>query len=159
MSANAAQAPAYLEAAEVAALERAATNMRDHLLVRLLFHLGCRASEALSLEVKDLDFDQGSVTILHLKERLRLACPKCNARLGPEVIERRTTSSLKSVNHSPDDGDHEDKRDRSILCEGNNRGAQPAHELRRWASHGCGPVSLHGPLRARGGSVGDSVAC
>ena len=80
VSPNAEQGRAYLEPAEVAALERAATNMRDRLLVRLLFHLGCRVSEALSLEVKDLDFDQGSVTILHLKERLRLACPKCSAR-------------------------------------------------------------------------------
>ncbi len=82
MSANAGHGRAYLEPAEVAAWERAATNLRDRLLVRVLFHLGCRVSEALSLEVKDLDFNQGSVTILHLKERLRLACPKCNARLG-----------------------------------------------------------------------------
>ena len=27
------------------------------LLIRLLFHLGCRISEALALEVKDIDFD------------------------------------------------------------------------------------------------------
>ncbi len=56
--------------------------MRDRLLVRILFHLGCRVSEALALEVKDIDFKTGSVTILHLKSRIRLACPRCGARLG-----------------------------------------------------------------------------
>ena len=40
--------------------------MRDRLLIRLLFHLGCRISEALMLEVKDIDFNTGTVTIQHL---------------------------------------------------------------------------------------------
>ncbi len=52
------------------------------MLIRLLFHLGCRISEALALEVKDIDFTQGMVTIEHLKSRIKLACPKCGARLG-----------------------------------------------------------------------------
>mgnify|MGYP001610089325 CR=1 FL=1 len=56
--------------------------MRDRLLIRLLFHLGCRVSEALSLTPGDVDFDQGTVRILHLKSRLRVFCPHCNARLG-----------------------------------------------------------------------------
>ena len=73
---------AYLESGEVQNLEEAATNLRDKLLIRLLFHLGCRVSEALSLKVEDIDLMRGMVTIQHLKMRINLACPQCNARLG-----------------------------------------------------------------------------
>ena len=73
---------AYLETDEVDKLEKAATNLRDRLLVRLLFHLGCRVSEALALQVDDVDFRKGTVTIQHLKARTRRACPQCGARLA-----------------------------------------------------------------------------
>ena len=73
---------AYLEATEIQSLEQAANYMRDKLLIRLLFHLGCRISEALALQVNDIDFEGGTVTIEHLKSRLKLSCPKCGARLG-----------------------------------------------------------------------------
>lgn len=73
---------AYLEIEEVAKLESAAEYLRDRLLIRLLFHLGCRVSEALALRVKDIDFRRGSVTIEHLKSRIKLSCPACGARLG-----------------------------------------------------------------------------
>jgi len=73
---------AYLEANDVEKLEDAATNLRDRLLIRLLFRLGCRVSEALSLKVQDIDLAQGTVTIQHLKSRIKLACPQCNTRLG-----------------------------------------------------------------------------
>ena len=43
----------YLEVNQVAILEKSATNLRDRLLIRLLFHLGCRVSEALSITVED----------------------------------------------------------------------------------------------------------
>jgi len=72
----------YLEANEVRSLEKVATNMRDKLLVRLLTRSGCRISEALALEVKDIDFARGTVTIEHLKARTKLSCPKCGTRLG-----------------------------------------------------------------------------
>ena len=72
----------YLEANDIESIERAATNMRDKLLIRLLFHLGCRISEALSLSIEDINFDKSTVTIEHLKSRLRLSCPKCGVRLG-----------------------------------------------------------------------------
>ena len=45
----------YLETEEVNRMVAAATNLRDRLLVRLLFHLGCRVSEVLALEVEDID--------------------------------------------------------------------------------------------------------
>jgi len=73
---------AYLEPAEIEMMERLASCLRDRLLIRILFRLGCRVSEALALKVSDIDFEQGTVTILHLKTRIRLSCPKCKARLG-----------------------------------------------------------------------------
>jgi len=50
-------AKAYLEADEISGLEKAATNMRDKLLISLLFRLGCRISEALAISVDDIDFN------------------------------------------------------------------------------------------------------
>jgi len=73
---------AYLEVSEIRNVEKAATNVRDKLLIRLLFHLGCRISEALALEVEDIDFSRSMVTIQHLKSRIKLTCPKCGATLG-----------------------------------------------------------------------------
>jgi integrase/recombinase XerD len=75
-------AKAYLEPNEIEQLESAAIYLRDKLLIRLLFHLGCRISEALGLEVKDIDFTRSTVTVEHLKSRIKLACPMCGARLG-----------------------------------------------------------------------------
>ena len=75
-------AKAYLEPAEIEKLEEAAEYLRDRLLIRMLFHLGCRISEALGIKASDIDFNQGLVTIQHLKQRIRLSCPECGARLG-----------------------------------------------------------------------------
>jgi len=72
----------YLEPGEVKLMEDKTTNLRDRLLVRLLFRLGCRVSEALALTTDDIDFDRGSVIIQHLKSRTKLSCPECGARLG-----------------------------------------------------------------------------
>lgn len=72
----------YLEPEEVGLLEEATTCLRDRLLIMLLFHTGCRISEALALKVEDIDFQQGTVTILHLKSHINLSCPNCGARLG-----------------------------------------------------------------------------
>jgi integrase/recombinase XerD len=75
-------AKAYLEPAEIEKLEEAAQYLRDRLLIRLLFHLGCRVSEALGITVGDIDFNRGTVTIQHLKARIKLTCPDCGARLS-----------------------------------------------------------------------------
>jgi len=72
----------YLETEEVSMLEEATNNLRDRLLVRVLFRLGCRVSEAVALTVGDIDLKQRTVAILHLKTRLKLTCPDCNTRLG-----------------------------------------------------------------------------
>lgn len=80
------RAKAYLEVDEVARLEKATTNLRDRLLIRLLFHLGCRVSEALAITIEDIDLTMGTVTIQHLKTRTKLSCPQCGARLGKSYI-------------------------------------------------------------------------
>jgi len=77
---------AYLEIDELQRLEKAATNLRDRLLIRLLSHLGCRISEAIALAVQDIDLEHGTVTIQHLKARLNLACRNCNTKLGRSHI-------------------------------------------------------------------------
>jgi integrase/recombinase XerD len=72
----------YLEPEEVKLMEEAAGCMRDRLLIRLLFRLGCRISEALELTVDDIDLNEGLVRITHLKSRVKLLCPHCQARLA-----------------------------------------------------------------------------
>jgi len=76
----------YLEGGEIMLLENATTNLRDRLLIRLLFRLGCRVSEALAIKVEDIDFDKSVITIKHLKTRLKLSCAGCGARLGANHI-------------------------------------------------------------------------
>jgi len=73
---------AYLEPQEIITMEKVADNMRDRLLIRLLFRLGCRVSEALALKVEDIDFKQDTVSIVHLKRRVKLSCTNCGARLS-----------------------------------------------------------------------------
>jgi len=72
----------YIESEEIDRMEEAATNLRDQLLVRLLFRTGCRVSEALALTDGDVDLDSGTIRILHLKTRIRLSCNYCGCRLG-----------------------------------------------------------------------------
>ena len=72
----------YLETEEINLMGDAATNLRDRLLIHMLFRLGCRISEALALKVEDIDFTQGTITIQHLKARLKLSCSECGQRLG-----------------------------------------------------------------------------
>ena len=72
----------YLEPDEVAMMGKAASNLRDKILIRLLFRLGCRISEALALKVEDIDFARGTVSIVHLKRRVKLSCTNCGAMLG-----------------------------------------------------------------------------
>jgi integrase/recombinase XerD len=75
-------AKAYLELDEVGKLEKAATNLRDRLLIRLLSRLGCRVSEALTITVDDVDLDSSTITIQHLKTRFGMSCSGCGQRLG-----------------------------------------------------------------------------
>jgi integrase/recombinase XerD len=73
---------AYLDPNDVNRLEKAANNLRDRLLIRLLFHIGCSISEALAIVVEDFDLRKGTVVIQHLKIRLKLSCPQCGTKLS-----------------------------------------------------------------------------
>ena len=72
----------YLDCKDIELIENNTNCLRDRLFIRLLFHLGCRVSEALGLKVSDIDFDRATVTILHLKTRIKISCPKCKASLA-----------------------------------------------------------------------------
>lgn len=72
----------YLEPKDVKLMEECTSSMRDRLLIRLLFHLGCRVSEVLALRVSDIDFNQATITILHLKRRIKFYCPLCRGVLA-----------------------------------------------------------------------------
>jgi integrase/recombinase XerD len=72
----------YLEPSDVVKLEEAATNLRDRLLIRLLFHLGCRVSEELGIQADDIDLGAATVRIEHLKTRLQSNCPHCRTHLS-----------------------------------------------------------------------------
>ena len=95
----------YLVPADIELMEQAAGCLRDRLLIRLLFRLGCRISEALALRVVDIDFAQGTATILHLKSGVRLSCLKCRATLGkrhrfcPECGEQISEAAMRQQEH------------------------------------------------------------
>jgi integrase/recombinase XerD len=72
----------YLEPSEISLLEKATSNMRDRLLIGLLFHLGCRVSEAVALAIEDVDLNHGTITIQHLKANLQLSCTACGQKIG-----------------------------------------------------------------------------
>jgi integrase/recombinase XerD len=72
----------YIEPKEIEQMEQSTEYLRDRILVRLLFRLGCRISEALGITVSDIDFKQSTVTIAHLKRRVKLSCPKYGDKLS-----------------------------------------------------------------------------
>ena len=73
---------AYLESEEVDRLEKAASNLRDRLMVRLLGRTGCTVSEVLGIAVDDFDLAKGTVNIERVKLRVRLFCAGCKSRLS-----------------------------------------------------------------------------
>ena len=62
---------AYLLSEDIYRMETMAINLRDKLLIRVLFYAGCRVSEALAIKVEDIDLRQGIIIINHLKERIK----------------------------------------------------------------------------------------
>lgn len=77
---------AYLSPSDTLALEEAALCLRDKLLIRLYRRLGARCREVFQLEVSDVDFNYGCLTIEHLKSRVKLSCPQCKKRLAKDDI-------------------------------------------------------------------------
>jgi integrase/recombinase XerD len=77
----------YPEFAEVyKKLIGAAMNPRDKAFVAVLARSGVRISEAIQLKESDIDFRMGTLTIVHLKERLKLKCPNCGEILGKRHV-------------------------------------------------------------------------
>jgi integrase/recombinase XerD len=76
----------YLTMADIKLMEEAALNLRDQLLIRMFSRTGCRVSELTALTVDDVDLENGTLTIQHLKSRIKASCPLCNARLGKAHI-------------------------------------------------------------------------
>jgi len=60
----------------------AATNPRDKAFISTLGKTAMRISETIQLEETDIDFERGTLTIVHLKERVKLKCPNCSGLLG-----------------------------------------------------------------------------
>ena len=72
----------YLEPEQVEKLIAAASNPRDKALIAVLARGGLRITETIQLEESGIDYKRGTLTIVHLKERLKLKCPNCGEILG-----------------------------------------------------------------------------
>jgi integrase/recombinase XerD len=60
----------------------AASNPRDKAFIAVLARTALRISETIQLEESGIDSKRGTLTIVHLKERLKLKCPNCGEILG-----------------------------------------------------------------------------
>jgi len=72
----------YLELGQIEKLISVCSNPRDKAFIALLARAGVRVSEAIQLKVSDIDFKRGVLTIVHLKEKSKLKCPRCGEGLG-----------------------------------------------------------------------------
>jgi integrase/recombinase XerD len=71
---------------ELEKLIAVAKTPRDRAFASTLGKTGMRISEAIQLKVTNIDFKRGTLTIVHLKERLKLKCPNCDEILGKRHI-------------------------------------------------------------------------
>ena len=67
---------------QIEKLIAAARTPRDKAFVDVLGKGALRVSETIQLKVSDIDFERGTLTIIHLKERVKLKCPNCGELLG-----------------------------------------------------------------------------
>lgn len=72
----------YLEPSVVDAIIAATNNPRNKAFIALLAWTGMRISEAIQIKLSDIDFQRGTLTIMHLKEKAKLKCPHCEEILG-----------------------------------------------------------------------------
>jgi integrase/recombinase XerD len=63
-------------------LMKACTNPRDKAFISTLMKSGARITEEVQLQENDIDFNAETLTIVHLKERLKLKCPNCREIIG-----------------------------------------------------------------------------
>jgi len=67
---------------DVESLIDAGDNPRNKAFIATLGKTGIRITEAIQLEERDINFERGTLTIINLKERLKLKCPNCGETLG-----------------------------------------------------------------------------
>jgi len=72
----------YPEPEQVDRLIAVATNPRDKAFISTLAKTGIRISEVIELKTSDIDFQRGTLTIVHLKEKSKLKCTNCGEILG-----------------------------------------------------------------------------
>ena len=83
----------YLEPEQVDKPIIAATNLRDKLIVRILWRTGIRVSELIGLHVQDIDFANRAIVIKVQKMRKRDCKPVERRRVAP--IDRGTLDMIK----------------------------------------------------------------
>ena len=71
---------------QVEKLIAVAGNPRDKAFISTLAKTGMRISEAVQLKESDIDFQRGTLTIVHLKEKSKLKCPHCGESLGKRHV-------------------------------------------------------------------------
>jgi len=76
----------YREPELLERLIAAALDPRNMAFIATLGKTGIRISETIQLEESDIDFERGTLTIVHLKERFKLKCPDCREILGKRHI-------------------------------------------------------------------------
>jgi integrase/recombinase XerD len=128
-------AKTYLEPEEIELMEGTPTNLRDQLLIRMLFRTGCRVSEALGIAVDDIDFERGTVTIQTLKQKVRRICPHCGSRLS------RTASFCPGCGIRVEQAAREESEDRRVRTVPLD--PKTLTTLRFYTTHG-GPVQVNG---------------
>jgi len=126
---------AYLEPDDIDRMVQAAPNFRDKLLIRLLFYLGCRVTEGLSIKVEDIDFNKGTIAIIHLKRRLKFSCPACDAKLGASHLFCPKCGNRIEKKHSRE---HESRRQRILPLDRDTLNLLKEHIDR------CGPIVKDG---------------
>lgn len=77
----------YLEDSEIDQVIEAASTLRDKLIIRLLYYVGCRVSELNSIEVEGIDYQRGMILIPHLKSApTKKECPGCHRKIGTKQM-------------------------------------------------------------------------
>ena len=76
----------HVEPGQMERLIVAADNPRNKAFIAFLARTGVRISEAIEVEISDIDFQGRTLTIVHLKEKSRLKCPHCGEGLGKRHV-------------------------------------------------------------------------
>jgi type 1 fimbriae regulatory protein FimB len=70
-------------------LKLASRDIRNHCIILLAFRHGMRASEVCNLEMKDIDLQNGQITIRRLKHSLTTTQPLADVQGSPLFSEKR----------------------------------------------------------------------